>query len=227
MKKIILLSFSFLTIGIASAQNSAISNESSATNNKTQQTLNNVDKQFFIENKGQWPVEVLFLTQMGGLNVWITTKGMWYEFYKTEEIKENPKASHLDREIVDANEPKQYKRWGHRVGYTLIGNNTVVNTQGKQKQNGYYNYLLGNDFSKHASNVGLYKEALVKDVYTGIDMRYYFDKGLLRYDYIVNPGADPSQIRFKIEGSDKTYLNDKDELVFTTCFGEVKNSEPF
>ena len=225
MKKIILLSFSFLTIGIASAQNADISNESSATNNKAQQTLNNVDKQFFIENKGQWPVEVLFLTQMGGLNVWITTKGMWYEFYKTEEIKENSNASQLGRDIVDANELKQYKRWGHRVGFTLIGNNTAVNRQGKQKQNGYYNYLLGNDFSKHASNVGLYKEALVKDVYTGIDMRYYFDKGLLRYDYIVNPGADPSQIRFKIEGSDKTYLNNKNELVFTTCFGEVKNSE--
>jgi hypothetical protein len=228
MKKIVLLNFAFLTMGIATAQNAASYNESSAINNEAQQTLNNVDKQFFIENKGQWPAEVLFLTQMGGLNAWITTKGMWYEFYKTEEI---PSTSTGNKEtttpdaMADKFESKQYKRWGQRVGYTLIGNNTAVKTQGKQKQDGYYNYFLGNDHSKHASNVGLYKEALVKDVYTGVDMRYYFEKGLLRYDYIVHPGADPSQIRFNIEGSDKTYLNDKGELVFTTCFGEVKNAE--
>ena len=91
MKKIVLLNFAFLTMGIATAQNAASYNESSAISNEAQQTLNNVDNQFFIENKGQWPAEVLFLTQMGGLNAWITTKGMWYEFttdYKnTVEIR--------------------------------------------------------------------------------------------------------------------------------------------
>ena len=189
-----------------------------------QQTLSKTDKHFFIENKGQWPSEVLYLAQLGGLNTWITKNGMLYEFYKTEEI--NP--SEIDEKtspLVDKFQQKDYKRWGQRVAYTLIGNNAEVKTQGKQKQSGYYNYLLGNDDSKHASYVGLYKEALVRQVYDGIDMRYYFDEGSLRYDYIVHPGADPSQIKFNLEGSDKNYLNEEGELVFTTCLGEVKNAE--
>ena len=190
-------------------------------NDEAQQKLKNVDSQFFIENKGQWPSEVLYLTQMGGLNTWITKNGMLYEFYKTEEIAKTSKSDNS----IDRFEDKQFKRWGHRISYNLIGNNQTVNSIGKQKQTGYKNYLIGNDTNKHSSNVGLYKEALVKNVYAGIDMRYYFDKGLLRYDYIVNPGADPSQIRFDIEGSEKTYLNTKNELVFTTCFGEVKNAD--
>ncbi len=195
------------------------------SNLDAQQKLAKVNKQYFIENKGQWPKEVLYLTQSAGLNTWITTKGMWYEFFKTEEI--NPAEKQMTNEFAmpDKFEHKETKRWGHRVGYTLIGNNKTVITEAKQKQEGYYNYLIGNDPSKHASYVGLYKEALIKEVYKGIDMRYYFDKGSLRYDYVVKPGADPRQIQFKFEGAENSYLNEKGELVFTTCFGEVKNAD--
>lgn len=191
---------------------------------EAKQTLSTKDRLFFIENKGQWPTEVLFLLQSSGLNTWITKKGMLYEYYKTEEIelsgsKEKPES------IPDKHRHKNYKRWGQRVSYSLLGNNIEVTTLGKQKQEGYYNYLIGNDPGKYASYVGLYKEAVVQNVYDGIDMCYYFDKGTLRYDYIVHPGADPGQIHFKLEGSDKNFLNERGELVFSTCFGEVKNAD--
>ncbi|MCS7029856.1 MAG: hypothetical protein NZ519_13955 [Bacteroidia bacterium] len=55
---------------------------------------------------------------------------------------------------------------------------------------------IGNDLSKHAAYVGLYKEAVIKNVYNGIDIRYYFDKSSLRYDFVVEPYADVSQIKF-------------------------------
>lgn len=194
------------------------------SNLDAQQTLSKSDKHFFIENKGQWPSDVLYLAQLGGLNTWITKNGMLFEFYKTEEINHSEKDENTTH-LVNKYEQKDYKRWGQRVAFSLIGNNTEVQTQGKQKQSGYYNYLIGNDPSKHASFVGLYKEAVIQQIYEGIDMRYYFDKGSLRYDYIVHPGADPSQIKFNLEGSEKNYLNEKGELVFTTCFGEVKNVE--
>ena len=62
-------------------------------------------------------------------------------------------------------------------------------------------------------------------MYNGIDVRYYFDRGSLRYDYIVHPGADPAQIQFSFKGSDKTFINDQGNLVFTTRFGEVQLAE--
>jgi hypothetical protein len=61
-------------------------------------------------------------------------------------------------------------------------------------------------------------------VYNGIDLRYYFDKGYLRYDFIVQPGADPAQIRFNLEGEDKEYLKNG-ALCYTTRFGEVQMQE--
>jgi hypothetical protein len=62
-------------------------------------------------------------------------------------------------------------------------------------------------------------------VYAGIDMRYYLEGGRLRYDWVVQPGGDPSQIVFGLEGSEKTYIDSEGRLVFTTRFGEVKLAE--
>jgi hypothetical protein len=176
----------------------------------------------FIENKGQWHSDVLFLCRMGGLDAWITKYGVNYTFYKLEEV---PSANKNERLLPDKFEHKDYNMIGHRVLMKLQNYNPNPTREGKEKQEGYYNYFIGNDPSKHASYVGLYKEVLVKDVYKGIDIRYYFDKGGLRYDYVVHPGADPSQIVFTLEGSDKTYVNEKGNLVFTTRFGEVAMAE--
>jgi hypothetical protein len=69
------------------------------------------------------------------------------------------------------------------------------------------------------------KEAWVRGVYAGIDMRYYLEAGRLRYDWVVQPGGDPSQIVFGLEGSERTYIDSEGRLVFTTRFGEVKLAE--
>jgi hypothetical protein len=176
----------------------------------------------FIENKGQWHSDVLYLCRMGGLDAWITKYGVNYTFYKLEEAVSTERKEHA---IPDKFEHKDYNMIGHRVLMKLQNYNPNPAREGKEKQEGYYNYFIGNEPGKHASYVGLYKEAVVKEVYNGIDLRYYFDKGGLRYDYVVHPGADPSQIVFALEGSDKTYVNERGNLVFTTRFGEVAMAE--
>jgi hypothetical protein len=185
--------------------------------------INSLDRKFFIENKGQWHSDVLYLCRMGGLDAWITKYGVNYTFYKMEEVKEF--TPYEKSAMPNKFEHKDYNIIGHRVLMKLQNHNPNPTREGKQKQEGYYNYFIGNDPSKHASFVGLYKEAVVKDVYNGIDLRYYFDKGSIRYDYVVHPGADPAQIVFALEGSDKTYVNENGNLVFTTRFGEVAMAE--
>jgi hypothetical protein len=184
-----------------------------------EQALQKADKQFFIENKGQWDSDVLYLTRMGGLDVWITKYGANYTFYRIEKNSNAKQSEHLPSKFND--DMKDATLLGHRVLLKLQNYNANPLPQGKLKQQGYYNYLIGNDPSKHASNVGLYKEAVVKNVYNGIDLRYYFDNGYLRYDFVVQPGADPSQIRFNLEGEDKEYLKNG-ALCYTTRYGEVQ-----
>ena len=165
----------------------------------------------FIENKGQWPREILFLCQNNGTDIWITKKGVVYDLYTVNEIDGKTFRS---GQIITFNNLN-----------TLPENQISVSS--KQKQTAHYNYFIGNNPDRWASNVGLYKEAVIKNIYPGIDMRYYFQNNNLRYDYIVNPNADISQIKIALEGAFGYSLNQKGELVLKTRFGEVKQTELF
>ncbi|MCS7029666.1 MAG: SBBP repeat-containing protein [Bacteroidia bacterium] len=196
-----------------------------AKDDKAQSALAKADRLFFIENKGQWHSDVLYLCRMGGLDAWITKYGVNYTFYKIERNK----AAEFSRSMLPKHkfdhDPENEILLGHRVLFELQNYNPNPAREGKMQQEGYYNYFIGNDPSKHATYVGLYKEAIVKNVYEGIDLRYYFDNGNLRYDFVVQPYADASQIKFKLRGQYSVYTKGESQLCFTTRFGEVAMAE--
>jgi hypothetical protein len=176
----------------------------------------------FIENKGQWHPDVLYLCRLGGLDAWITKWGVNYTFFKLEE---KPSAEAREPFLGEKFGRKQVELIGHRVLMKLRGCAAHPQREGREMLAGYYNYLIGNDPARHATYVRRYQEVWVKGVYAGIDMRYYLEGGRLRYDWVVEPGGDPSQIVFGLEGSEKTYIDSEGRLVFTTRFGEVKLAE--
>jgi hypothetical protein len=176
----------------------------------------------FIENKGQWHPDVLYLCRLGGLDAWITKWGVNYTFFKLEE---KPSAQAREPFLHEKFGCREVELIGHRVLMKLRGCAAHPQREGREMLEGYYNYLIGNDPTRHATYVRRYKEAWVKGVYAGIDMRYYLEGGRLRYDWVVHPGGDPSQIVFGLEGSEKTYIDSEGRLVFTTRFGEVKLAE--
>ena len=59
---------------------------------------------------------------------------------------------------------------------------------------GVSNYFIGNDPSKWASNCKTYQSVTYQNMYPNIDIRYYTNNGVLKYDIIVHPGGDPSKV---------------------------------
>ncbi len=49
-----------------------------------------------------------------------------------------------------------------------------------------------------------------KNIYPGIDLRYYTDNGKLKYDLIVHPGANPENIAMQYEGLNDLTLTNTD-----------------
>jgi gliding motility-associated-like protein len=193
---------------------------------QTQQLLDKSNKnRFFIENKGQWPKQVKFLARLGGMNCWITDSGVVYDYYQiTGNFKQEETLNLLPHE-KDEFERTHTSYKGHVVRMDYAGINLNAEKQGFDKREAYYNYFIGNDSTKWASFVGLYGEVLVKDAYKGIDIRYYFDSGQIRYDYLVNAGVDISQINFKLTGAKDVAVNENGELIIQTNLGEVKHGK--
>lgn len=174
------------------------------------------NESYFIENKGQWNKDVLYLCRMKGMDFWITTYGFILTYY---EITSRNQGTFF-KQPYSLKAAEQKNITGQRIIVRFINNNTHVETIGKLKQKTYFNYFYGNNPEKHQSNVSLYKEVLVKNIFHGVDIRYYFDCGFLRFDFIVHPGVNPEIIRFKLEGQDKITVKEH-QIMFTTIFGET------
>jgi hypothetical protein len=179
-----------------------------------------VSRQFFIENKGQWPEEVRFLTRIGGLDAWVTDKGITYDFYTMRNVSRP--------DLLKTGTMRKFPaRRGHVVAMRFKNALDGIGAEARQKQPGYYNYLKGSDSSKWVSNVKLFKEVSLLKVYDGIDARMYFDESSLRYDMIVKAGANPSQIAMTFAGAEKISINKKGELVLKTSLGDVVQQKLF
>ncbi|HRS02215.1 MAG TPA: SBBP repeat-containing protein [Bacteroidota bacterium] len=205
MKKLFSFLLIFLTIGSI---------------NLFAQKVEQPKSQFFIENKGQWDNQVQYLARLNGLNLWVTNSGVVYDYFQVK----------VDNNVIlKTGEPNPNfginKIWGHVISSTFLNINEHFTTQVFNKNQAYYNYFIGNDPKKWASFVPLYGSVQLNNIYNGIDVKYYYDNNLVRYDWIIHPNGDPSKIRIKFEGQDKMHISPDGDLVLETTLGKVEHSK--
>ena len=66
-----------------------------------------------------------------------------------------------------------------------------------------------------------------QDVYQGVDWVFYDKKdGNIGYDFVIEPGADPNQVRLNLEEVEGYYVNNEGSLVIPVPSGEIHHSAP-
>jgi gliding motility-associated-like protein len=166
-----------------------------------------------IPNEGQWHDEVLYKSKLPGGSYFITKTGFTYSLYEENvlldlhngEKVEGMKAHAVKVNFIGAQEPS-----------SKILQNTESQT---------FNYLLGKDRSKWKTGLNGGLDVILKDIYPGIDIHYTVALNRIKYELIVNPGADPSIIKLKIDGADKAKIV-RGGLRITTSLGEILDSPP-
>jgi hypothetical protein len=108
----------------------------------------------------------------------------------------------------------------------LLGANPTPEMRGLEELPGKSNYFIGNDPAKWRTNVPNYAKVEYRDVYPGINLVHYGNGGQLEHDFVVSPGADPSVIRFAIEGADKMELDAQGDLVLHAAGTEARLRKP-
>ena len=64
------------------------------------------------------------------------------------------------------------------------------------------------------------------DVYPGVDLVYYGRPRQLEYDFVLAPGADPSQIALTFDGAERVEIDAGGDLVLHTGAGELRQPRP-
>ena len=110
--------------------------------------------------------------------------------------------------------------------FKLVGGNTAPVVSGDDRLPGTVSYFTGNDRSKWRSNIATYAKVKYDEVYPGIDLVYHGNQRELEYDFVVAPGADPSNIRLAVSGATQVKLGNDGELLLDTDSGTLAHSKP-
>lgn len=77
---------------------------------------------------------------------------------------------------------------------------------------GRSNYLIGADASKWVRGVPHFRRVEYEHLYPGISLTFYGNGNSLEHDFQVAPGADASQISFRLDGAEGVSLSDEGDL---------------
>ena len=185
----------------------------------------------FEPNRGQAPADVQWLARGSRFIIGLTSDGAILEFRDegnppvipqslrplTASPQPNPSSS------ARPAAPKPIK--SSLVKLHLSGSRAWKAT-GVAPTGGISNYFIGNTPANWHANIPHYAQAKASGVYNGIDIVFHGDRGLLEYDFVVAPGADPKQIQLQFEGASGLQV-DKGDLVLTTPGGsELRHLRP-
>lgn len=153
----------------------------------------------FIENRGQWPDDVLFLTHVEGGRAWVTRTGIVYDFFEVERDESAPSGpdGRTGPDLPGPRrgaEPDDGRVRGHVVRLAFEGGE--ARTVGPEDALATrLNFFLGDDPARHASNVPVFEAVTLRGVYAGVDLRLASEAGALTLSFEADDAAALATVR--------------------------------
>ncbi|MBI5233711.1 MAG: SBBP repeat-containing protein, partial [Deltaproteobacteria bacterium] len=178
---------------------------------------------YFIKNDGQVDKKVEFYEKGSGHATYFTKEGVYLSLRGTVPDLRAERSGAVESGLSPI------------VKLSFIGANENPEIIALDEQAGKVNYLIGNDPSKWRSNIPTFSSVLYKDVYNGIDIKFYgrpapLGAGTpkqLEYDIIVSPGADPNVVKFSYDGIEDLKVTDNGDLEIALKEGKILQKKPY
>jgi len=174
----------------------------------------------FIQNKGQWHQNALYKAELKGGFLYLEQNRFTFDLYDTKKLEQLSHNHNADSRSLLSNT----LNW-HSYYVDFVGSNKNSKLIKKDSTFAYFNYFLGNDKSKWASDVRGFKQITYENIYNGIDLKIYSNDDL-KYDFIVSPNANPASIRLKYSGADKIIVKNG-RLIITTSVNTIIEEKPY
>ena len=162
---------------------------------------------YFIKNEGQLDEKVKYYEKGLGHAVYFTEDGIHISLTRYKEDKKKGKEF-----VAISDRTKRPEFETRTVKLYFLDSNPKPELVAEGELEGKVNYFVGNDPKKWKSNIPTYKSVWYKELYKGIDVRFYGNQRQLEYDIIVKPGADPYQVKLVYEGIEGLKITDEGNL---------------
>jgi len=175
----------------------------------------------FIENKNQWNGDVLYAANLNYGMIFIEKKGLTFNIVNPNDILH----SHAHHGYKKNHNHKHNKvnHFAYQIEF-LNCNDAKINAY--EKSNDYYNFFIGKDSKNWANFAYSYQTLEYKNLYEKIDLKIYSQNNSIKYDYILHPGANSSEIKLKYKGVKKIFIK-KSHLIIETSFNQILELRPY
>jgi uncharacterized protein (TIGR03437 family) len=167
----------------------------------------------FERNEGQAAPEVRYLTRGHGYQVFLTEQEAALVLWDAERAEDAPQSAGPNSQ----SNVLRFKTFGGRADAEVVGLD-LLRTKS--------NYLIGNDPSDWRTEIPNYGRVEYRQVYPGIDLAFYGSQTKLEYDFVVAPGADPSDVAMTVEGADSMAVDGNGDLVLRVGRATVYQRAP-
>jgi hypothetical protein len=117
-------------------------------------------------------------------------------------------------------------RQGMALSLRFIESNPSANIKARKEQPGIINFFIGNDPAKWQTNLHSYAEIVYSELWAGIDMVFRNTGGVLKYEFIIRPGANLNNIHLTYDGADNLSLDADGNLLIHTPMGILTEQHP-
>ncbi len=194
-----------------------------------------VDAQLFrfVPNRGQLvntdgdPVpDVLYYADAGNAQLYFMRDQMSVVFTESETTEQGISEATGDRSKTETEDFIGVRRTSyHRLDIRFTGCNHGVPLVTGDRLDGYTNYYYAHCPQGIAAVPG-FATLLYEDIYSNIDLRFRIIEGRLKYEFIVHPGGNVSEIRLRYSGATRLVHQLDGGIEVHTALGSVRESEP-
>ena len=178
---------------------------------------------YFTANRGQVDGRALFYAKAARYTLWLTGEGLVFDSFKPERAKD-PFTRKEPSLRPEEREGDGCKRDVSRLVFLNASRHPEVIPVAETALR--VNYFIGNDPAKWHAAVPTSEAVLYKNVFDRIDLKVYGIESRIEYDWIVRPGGDPRDIRFRYENVKGTRMDEAGNLLVETRFGELMHKKP-
>ncbi len=187
--------------------------------------------------KGRLCPDILYKGDEDGADIYLRKTGISYVYSNMSEIMYN--VNKQMKKLEGSSKLKGFTSTGmkadlmkkellklHRVDMDFIGCNTNIIATEESELEGYQNFYYAH-CPTGVTHVKQYSKVTYNNLYNNIDISYYSGKGNgMKYDIIVKPHGDPSQLKLHWTGAQNIQINSNGNLLIQTSVNEFTEAMP-
>jgi len=175
---------------------------------------------FFEPNLGQADRRVRFLSRGPGYNLFLTDNEA---VIAVPVSTARDRAAGLRQAQVGARKDRAESAV-LRIGFAGAARHPRMSAD--DRLSGVVNHQVGGNPAAWRSKIPTYRRARYHDLYPGIDVVFRGGRGGPAYDFVVAPGAKPTDIRLRFRNADRLTIDKNGDLVMRVAGRDFRQSAP-